>query len=294
MNERVPDFSHLVKRHPCLGGGPGTRAGRLHLPVSPACNLQCRFCQRSFNGVEERPGVTRGILKVEDVPGVLARALELCPEISVVGIAGPGDTLASDHAIRAFRLVHQLQPGLIKCLSTNGLLLEARLPELLAVGVATVTVTVNAVRPATVAGIVASVGMPGHRLTGEDGARLLTGRQFAGIRAAADAGLLVKVNMVLIPELNADEVAETARAVREAGAALFNLIPLLPQGEFAHLTVPSCTDLHAARTAAEVHVPVFRHCQHCRADAVGIPGVSDLSSEVYGSLGRPVETFSHG
>jgi nitrogen fixation protein NifB len=104
----------------------------------------------------------------------------------------------------------------------------------------------------------------------------------------------VKVNMVLIPGLNADEVAETARAVREAGAALFNLIPLLPQGEFAHLPVPSCTDLHAARTAAEAHVPVFRHCQHCRADAVGIPGVSDLSSEVYGSLGRPVETFSHG
>ncbi len=294
MNSRVGDFSHLAKRHPCLGGGPGMRSGRLHLPVSPACNLQCRFCQRTFNDLEERPGVSRGILKVEDVPAVLARALELCPEISVVGIAGPGDTLASDHAIRAFRVVHQFQPGLIKCLSTNGLLLEERLPELLAVGVATVTVTVNAMRPGTVAGIVASVGMPGLRLTGEDGARLLTGRQLAGIRAAADAGLLVKVNMVLIPGLNLGEVAETAGAVREAGAALVNLIPLLPQGEFAHLPAPSCAELHAARSAAEAHVPVFRHCQHCRADAVGVPGVSDLSSEVYGSLGTPVETFSHG
>jgi nitrogen fixation protein NifB len=292
-NLRQP-FSHLVKRHPCLGGGPDMRNGRLHLPVSPACNLQCRFCQRRFNDVEERPGVTRGILGVEQVPAVLARALELCPEISVVGIAGPGDTLASDHAIRAFQLVHQLQPGLIKCLSTNGLLLEERLPELLAVGVSTLTVTVNGVTPDTVARVVASVAAGGRRLEAPAGARLLVERQLAGIRAAASAGLLVKVNMVLVPGVNDGEVAATAQAVKEAGAWMFNLIPLLPQGEFAELPAPSCADLHAARTAAEAHLLVFRHCQHCRADAVGIPGVSDHSEAIYGSLGRPVETFSHG
>jgi nitrogen fixation protein NifB len=288
------DFSHLVRRHPCLGGGPELRNGRLHLPVSPACNLQCRFCQRGFNGVEERPGVSRGILPVAQVPGVLARALELCPEISVVGIAGPGDTLATDHAVQAFRIVHQLQPGLIKCLSTNGLLLKERLPELLAVGVSTLTVTVNGITPGTVARVVATVALGGRRLDAAAGAGPLIMRQLAGIRATAAAGLLVKVNMVLIPGVNDHEVAETARAVKEAGAWMFNLIPLLPQGAFSGLQAPSCADLHAARTAAEGHLPVFRHCQHCRADAVGIPGVSDHSGEIYGSLGRPVETFSHG
>jgi nitrogen fixation protein NifB len=211
-----------------------------------------------------------------------------------VGIAGPGDTLASDHALRAFRRVDEVQPDLIKCLSTNGLLLEERLPELVAVGVSTLTVTVNAIRPGTVARIVASVVLGGQRLVGEAGARLLTGRQLAGIRAAASAGLLVKVNMVLIPGVNDGEVADTAKAVREAGAALFNLIPLLPQGAFSGFPAPSCADLHNARVAAEGQIPVFRHCQHCRADAVGIPGVSDHSGEIYGSLGRPVETFSHG
>jgi nitrogen fixation protein NifB len=288
------DFSHLVKRHPCLGGGPDLRNGRLHLPVSPACNIQCRFCRRRFNGLEERPGVARGILPLDQVPEVLARATELCPEISVVGIAGPGDTLASDHAVGAFRIVHRLRPDLIQCLSTNGLQLERRLPELLEVGVSTLTVTVNGITPETVARVVAWVAPEGRRLELEEGARLLIQFQLAGIRAAAAAGLLVKVNMVLIPGVNAGEVAATARAAKEAGAWMFNLIPLLPQGEFAHCQAPSCADLHTARTLAEAELPVFRHCQHCRADAVGIPGISDHSGEIYGALGRPEETFSHG
>ena len=38
----------------------------------------------------------------------------------------------------------------------------------------------------------------------------------------------------------------------------------------------------------------FRHCQHCRADAAGIPGGTDVSRQLYI---RPVtleNTFSHG
>ncbi|HWQ10140.1 MAG TPA: radical SAM protein, partial [Holophaga sp.] len=203
-------------------------------------------------------------------------------------------TLATDHAIRAFRIVHDLQPGLIKCLSTNGLLLEERLPRLLSVGVSTVTVTVNSIRPSTVNRITPSVSLWGIRLEGEEGARLLIERQRAGIRAAAALGLLVKVNMVLIPGINDGDVGETAEAMKLDGATRFNLIPLLPQGEFTERTAPGCAELCAARQAAERHLPVFRHCQHCRADAVGIPGLTDFAREVYGSLGRPVETYSHG
>ena len=294
MSQSERDFPHLVRRHPCLAQGPGPRSGRLHLPVSPACNLACRYCLRAFNEGEVRPGVSRGILAVEDVPGVLERALALCPELAVVGIAGPGDTLATDHAIRAFRIVHDLQPGLIKCLSTNGLLLEERLPRLLSVGVSTVTVTVNSIRPATVNRITPTVSLWGIRLEGEEGARLLVDRQRAGIRAAAAVGLLVKVNMVLIPGINDGEVGETAEAMKQDGVSVFNLIPLLPQGEFAGRPAPDCAGLGAARLEAERHLPVFRHCQHCRADAVGIPGRTELAREVYGSLGTPLETYSHG
>ncbi|HWQ09424.1 MAG TPA: hypothetical protein VN436_09965, partial [Holophaga sp.] len=75
MSHPKRDFSHLVRRHPCMAEGPGPRTGRLHLPVSPACNLACRYCLRTFNEQEERPGVSRGILDIADVLGVLERAL---------------------------------------------------------------------------------------------------------------------------------------------------------------------------------------------------------------------------
>ena len=42
-------FENLQKRHPCLGGHSNVTAGRLHLPVSPVCNIGCRFCSRGFD-----------------------------------------------------------------------------------------------------------------------------------------------------------------------------------------------------------------------------------------------------
>ena len=57
-------------------------------------------------------------------------------------------------------------------------------------------------------------------------------------------------------------------------------------------TAPTCEQVDAARVKAGRFIDVFRHCQHCRADAVGIPGVSDFSKEL--SLGRVEEVFSHG
>jgi len=64
------------------------------------------------------------------------------------------------------------------------------------------------------------VAAGGRRLEAPAGARLLVERQLAGIRAAASAGLLVKVNMVLVPGVNDGEVAATAQAVKEAGARM--------------------------------------------------------------------------
>jgi len=123
LNEK---YTHLVKKHPCFNGEAHSNFGRIHLPVSPSCNIQCRFCKRGFNKWEKRPGVSRGILSPEEALAVVEKALELCPEITVAGIAGPGDTLATNHAIETFELIHRKFPQLINCLSTNGLLLKEK------------------------------------------------------------------------------------------------------------------------------------------------------------------------
>ena len=140
-------FENLQKRHPCLGGHSNVTAGRLHLPVSPVCNISCRFCTRAFNKSEIKPGVSSLVLKPEEAVETVKKAKELCPELTVVGIAGPGDTLANDQALKTFRLVKEKYPELICCLSTNGFRLPDKVDEIAEIGIETLTVTVNAVDP---------------------------------------------------------------------------------------------------------------------------------------------------
>ena len=101
-------------------------------------------------------------------------------------------------------------------------------------------------------------------------------------------------NENVVNEINRFHIGAIARAVKEAGATIYNIIPLIPQHDLKDCEAPSCVDLSVARAEAGKHIDVFRHCQHCRADAVGIPGKNNFSKEVYGGLPRVKDTFSHG
>ena len=105
LNHKDEKFQHLAKLHPCLGGEAHFKYGRIHLPVSPTCNIQCKFCKRGFNKSEVRPGVSSLIIKPAEAVEAVKKALKLCPELRVAGIAGPGDTLATDYALETFELI---------------------------------------------------------------------------------------------------------------------------------------------------------------------------------------------
>ncbi|WP_010235474.1 radical SAM protein [Clostridium arbusti] len=287
-------FAHLAKIHPCLGGEAHHNFGRIHLPVSPACNIQCKFCKRDCNSNEERPGVANGILDPKDAVDTVRRALELCPQITVVGIAGPGDTLATPQAIETFKLVDKAYPDLVKCLSTNGLLLYRYAQDIYDAGVRTITVTVNGVDPKIQSQIISHIVLDGKVYHGEEAADILIKAQLKGIAKISSLGVVVKVNSVLIPEINDEHIEEIAKTVKEAGATLYNIIPLIPQHDLSHVPAPTCEQLDKARITAEKYLGVFRHCKHCRADACGIPGKEDLSLKLYGVINERLETFSHG
>ncbi len=288
-SSRADQFAHLARRHPCISEEASTRSGRIHLPVSPACNIQCRFCRRGFHKSDQRPGVARRLLSPVDAVATVQRALVSCPELSVVGVAGPGDSLATAHALEALRAVATRFPDLTTCLSTNGLRLAELAEDLATIPISVVTVTVNAVAPDILAKIVSSVRLQGRVLRAGAAADALTSAQAIGIQRAAALGAFVKVNTVLIPGVNLEHVGEVARTCAAWGAQSINLIPLIPQHEFAHHRPPSCVELGQARELAQRFLPVFRHCRHCRADACGVPGREpDLSGT------RQAMTFSHG
>jgi len=288
------NFEHLAKIHPCLGGEAHFKYGRIHLPVSPACNIQCKFCKRGFNKSEIRPGVSSLLLSPEEAVKTVRKALTLCPEIRVVGIAGPGDTLATNHALETFKLVKKEFPDLINCLSTNGLRLAEKAEKIVEAGVQTITVTVNAIDTKIQKDICSFViDENGNKLEGEEGAKKLIDAQLKGIKKISELGVIVKINSVLLPGINEKHIKEIARVTKELGASILNIIPLIPQNELANLEAPTCELLDKCRGESGEYLDVFRHCKHCRADTCGVPGKNqDIHSLLYDK--EVVETFSHG
>jgi nitrogen fixation protein NifB len=287
--------AELAAKHPCFALGKPNNKGRIHLPVSPGCNIACRFCERSINSHEKRPGVTAQVLTPLEAIDVVARAIELSADLTVVGIAGPGDTLATPYAFKTFRLVKEHFPQMLRCMSTNGLLLAESIDELVEVGIDTLTVTVNEVDPARLARINNRIVYHGKLYTGLEAAHILIQNQLEGIRLAAERNVMIKVNTVLVPGINYDHIGEIARTVHEAGAGLYNIIPLIPNALMQDVPAPTCTQIDRSRSDAEQHLTVFRHCQHCRADAIGAPGGKDYAEQIY--LKRTIRhenTFSHG
>ena len=62
-------------------------------------------------------------------------ATRKCSAIKVAAVAGPGDPLANEETFVTLDLVSKKFPGLIKCLSTNGLALYEKAALLAEIGV---------------------------------------------------------------------------------------------------------------------------------------------------------------
>lgn len=263
--------------HPCFGGDHN-KAGRVHLPVAPGCNIKCGFCERKFDCVNEsRPGVTsrvltpeQGIKRVQLVKQHMDR--QDGPSLKVVGIAGPGDPLANPKTFETFRLVREAFPEMTLCLSTNGLRLPESIDQIIAANVTSLTVTINALTPETGAKVYEWIIYDRQRLSGVEGATVLLEKQFAGLQLAAKAGLMVKVNHVYIPGVNDHETLDLAVKVRELGATMMNIVPVIPIGLFKNIEPPSEMTMELVRNQAELILSQARHCKQCRADAAGLIG----------------------
>lgn len=279
--EAMPaDVWNKVKDHPCYSQEAHHFFARMHVAVAPACNIQCNYCNRKYDCANEsRPGVVSEQLTPELAARKVAWVASQMPQLSVVGIAGPGDALADPRkTFETCERVAAALPDVKLCLSTNGLALPDNVDAIKAHGIDHVTITINAVDPAVAERIYAWVAFDKKRRVGRDAAAILIERQLLGLDMLVAAGILVKVNSVMIPGINDAHLREVNAELKARNVFLHNIMPLISDpahGTHFGLTGqrgPTPAELKSLQDDLAGGANLMKHCRQCRADAVGLLG----------------------
>lgn len=281
-----PEIWDKVKKHPCYSVEAHHHYARMHVAVAPACNMQCNYCNRKYDCANEsRPGVTSEKLTPEQAAKKVLAVAYRIPQMTVLGIAGPGDPLANpEKTFRTFELVAKAAPDVKLCLSTNGLALPDHVDTIARLNIEHVTITINMIDPEIGAQIYPWIFYNHKRYSGVEAAKILTRRQLKGLEMLSARGILCKVNSVMIPGINERHLVEVNKAVKSRGAFLHNIMPLIAAPEHGTVfglraqRVPTARELKALQDACEGEMNMMRHCRQCRADAVGLLG-EDRSAE---------------
>ncbi len=247
---------------------------RVHLPVAAHCNVKCIFCDHNSGSSchTSKPGYSSHLMDpVEAIERVVAEhALE--PRLRIVAISGPGEPLANSETFATLQGVHDNLADVQFCLSTNGTLLGEMLDKICDLNVSTISVSMSTQSDSIAAHLYEWAIFNGKIQRGRDMGREIISRQLSGIQSAVEAGIFVKVNTILIPELNGNDMGQLSKVISDAGVQLQNIVPLVPCGNAIKLRPPSSLELTLARENASENVEQFVHCKQCRSDVIGIPG----------------------
>jgi len=277
--KKVISMEERTKSHPCFNKCAHEHA-RIHIPVAPACNISCNYCSRKFDCVNEsRPGVTSAILSPIQALERFKEYKSKLKNLTVVGIAGPGDALANfDVVKKSIQLIRNESPNITFCLSTNGLMLPFYANEILELGVSHITITINTVDPEIGVKLYKEINYLGVKYIGLEGARILLQNQLSGLKYLASKGLVCKVNIVYVKGVNDSGIEATVKKVKECGAFMTNIMPMInaPGSVFEDIVTVNDKELLVMRKKCELDLKQMYHCKQCRADAVGTLG-NDIS-----------------
>ena len=226
-------YAGAAKSIPVSTSGAKGSHGRVHLPVAPACNIKCNYCDRKYSCVNEsRPGVTSAVLAPHQAQEYFDRVLEAEPRISVAGIAGPGDPMANAaKTLQTMRLIRRALSRHPPCACPPT---AWPCPSIWTPGR----------RRGDPHDHHRKRGGPGHRgqdlLLGQGGQGGLPGQKRrpslllgapgpGGGRAQTERGITVKLNSIVIPgDQRPAYGARWPAGDAELGADLMNLMPMYP------------------------------------------------------------------
>ena len=228
----------------------GRKVDYLRISLTDRCNLRCRYCmpKEGIGGIgHER------ILTLEEI----LRVARILTEMGVrrIRITG-GEPLVRRNVLYLIRQLGALpgQPELT--LTTNGVLLEEVLPEILAAGLHSINISLDTLDREVY-----------RELTGTDALE----RVLRGMEKALEMGMQVKLNTVPIRGINEKELTVLAGLARDRGIAV-RFIELMPIGCAKDLRgIPGEEILHILEDEYGSAEPEG-----------GTPGVSELQKEARG------------
>jgi cyclic pyranopterin phosphate synthase len=185
----------------------------LRVSVTDRCNLRCLYCMPE-QGIAFVP--RREILTLEEIARIIRVAAGM--GLRRVRLTG-GEPLVRNGIVKLVRWIGQT-PGIEDIsLTTNAMVLASYAHELAAAGLKRVNVSLDTLRRQRF-----------HQITRHGDLPAV----MAGIAAARDAGLSpVKLNVVVMREVNDDEIAEIARTALEEDwqVRFIELMPFMDEQE---------------------------------------------------------------
>ena len=212
----------------------------LRLSVTDLCNLRCRYCMP--DGVEKLE--REAVLTYEEFLR-LAALFAQCG-IDTVRVTG-GEPLVRKNVAQLVAGLKAI-PGIRKVtMTTNGILLAQQLPALLAAGLDSVNISLDTLRPEVF-----------RQITARDDFAAVE----AGLRAALESGLPVKLNCVPQAEVNEAELEDLAALAKDHPLQV-RFIEMMPIGYGAAMPCISGPELRqrfARRWADLAPLPAEQGC----------------------------------
>jgi nitrogen fixation protein NifB len=145
--------------------------------------------------------------------------------VSMTGVRGPGDSLADfPNTLAYLRMVRDGFPDMPLCLTSIGVSGNEWVDELSSLGLAQITLLVDAVSPEVALELYTWIRPGRKNLPKPAAVDLLIDKQIEAVRAYSAAGIDVHIVTTVRPGINDREVGAIARAMKAAGAKSMTVV----------------------------------------------------------------------
>lgn len=218
----------------------------LVLPVAPACNIMCNFCSRDCDCVcnGNSPDNLSKVMTPRQAVNWAVATARRNSRIRSIRISGPGEPLFNNQTFEVLKRLNEELPGYIYSISTNGLLLDEKINDLVKFNVKIVNISINTLRPETIVKLYSRIIKDNEIIVNSDRiAKIICESVISGIRKCTENGIKVKINTIYFPGINDMEPMQIASRCRDMGVQSLCIVSSRPRGKMSGLRMPNLLEI---------------------------------------------------